>query len=232
MKPKNYVQNTYNQISQEFSQTRKAPWPELTIFKKYLKKNTKILDVGCGNGRFYQYIQSLNCQYTGLDISQNLLKEAQNKYPNINFWQDDMRTMATVADQKFDAIFFIASFHHLDTEEDRLITLKKAQKLLKQDGKIFLTNWNLFQKKYRKYLWQSFYQSWVSSLKWNDTFIPFTSTNKKKTYLRYYHAFTPWELKKLFKKADLKIEKDFYLKKDQFTRNWLESNNLSYVLKK
>jgi hypothetical protein len=35
----------------------------------------------------------------------------------------------------FDVIFFIASFHHLDSFEKR--------KLLKEDGIIFMTNWDL-----------------------------------------------------------------------------------------
>jgi len=44
---------------------------------------------------------------------------------------------------KFNVIFFIASFHHLQTFEERLLVLEKAKKLLNKDSKIFFTNWNL-----------------------------------------------------------------------------------------
>jgi hypothetical protein len=35
--------------------------------------------------------------------------------------------------EKFDSIFFIASFHHLHTIEQRLEVLKKAKNLIKPD---------------------------------------------------------------------------------------------------
>jgi hypothetical protein len=36
-------------------------------------------------------------------------------------------------ESKYDAIFFIASFHHLQTKEERIEVLKKAKNLLSQD---------------------------------------------------------------------------------------------------
>jgi SAM-dependent methyltransferase len=46
-------------------------------------------------------------------------------------------------EKKFNYIFFIASFHHLDSIETRLEVLKKVKNLLKENGKIFMTNWAL-----------------------------------------------------------------------------------------
>jgi SAM-dependent methyltransferase len=46
-------------------------------------------------------------------------------------------------EKKFDYIFFIASFHHLDLIETRLDVLKKAKNLLKENGNIFMANWAL-----------------------------------------------------------------------------------------
>jgi SAM-dependent methyltransferase len=43
----------------------------------------------------------------------------------------------------FDVIFFIASFHHLDSFEKRKKVLSETKKLLKEDGIIFMTNWDL-----------------------------------------------------------------------------------------
>jgi cyclopropane fatty-acyl-phospholipid synthase-like methyltransferase len=45
--------------------------------------------------------------------------------------------------ESFNAIFFIASFHHLETIEERKEVLKQVYDLLEKDGMIFMTNWAL-----------------------------------------------------------------------------------------
>lgn len=53
--------------------------------------------------------------------------------------------------ESFDAIVFLASFHHLKTQEERIQVLKNAKKLLNPNGRIYMTNWNLReQPKYEK----------------------------------------------------------------------------------
>lgn len=47
------------------------------------------------------------------------------------------------SDNSYDVIVFIASFHHLHTEQERKAVLNKAKKLLKEGGIIMMTNWNL-----------------------------------------------------------------------------------------
>jgi 2-polyprenyl-3-methyl-5-hydroxy-6-metoxy-1,4-benzoquinol methylase len=54
-----------------------------------------------------------------------------------------MNSLETLKNKKFDSIFFIASFHHLQTIDERIEVLRKVKKLLNKDGKIFLTNWSL-----------------------------------------------------------------------------------------
>lgn len=51
----------------------------------------------------------------------------------------------------FDAIFFIASFHHLATREERISVLQQAKKLLSKTGKILMINWNLLDPTQEKY---------------------------------------------------------------------------------
>jgi hypothetical protein len=44
-----------------------------------------------------------------------------------------MNDIHTIKNRKFDYIFFIASFHHLQTIEQRLDVLEKAKNLLNKD---------------------------------------------------------------------------------------------------
>ncbi len=99
----------------------------------------------------------------------------------------------TYLDQKnisFDAIIFLASFHHLDTEQKRIDTLTDIQNLLASHGRIYLTNWNLHDQK-----------QYDPSRKTAGEY-----EIKIGTYSRYYHGFTLSELTSLFKEAGFKIE--------------------------
>lgn len=51
----------------------------------------------------------------------------------------------------YDAILFLASYHHLDSQEDRIQVLQNTKKMLNPNGCIYMTNWNLRdQEKYTK----------------------------------------------------------------------------------
>jgi len=59
------------------------------------------------------------------------MEEAQKLYPDFNFIESDMLDVDTL-DKKFDIIFMIASFHHLDTNEKRLELLRKISTILNE----------------------------------------------------------------------------------------------------
>ena len=50
-----------------------------------------ILDVGCGDAALFHYFQdqSIDCDYTGIDISHKMVQRAQQRYPGIGVRQKD-----------------------------------------------------------------------------------------------------------------------------------------------
>jgi len=60
-----------------------------------------------------------------------MLKFAKNNFPKKEFLELNMLNIDEV-NKKFNNIFFIASFHHLNTIEDREEVLKKAYNLLEK----------------------------------------------------------------------------------------------------
>ncbi len=49
--------------------------------------NSTVLDYGCGTGDFYRFLKrrSINVRYTGVDINENFINLARDKYPECTF---------------------------------------------------------------------------------------------------------------------------------------------------
>lgn len=73
--------------SSEFNQTLR-----FDVFNFHVPlDNLSILDVGCGDGSFYHYLQSqsIQCDYTGIDLSSKMVQRAQDRFPGINVRKKD-----------------------------------------------------------------------------------------------------------------------------------------------
>jgi tRNA (uracil-5-)-methyltransferase TRM9 len=200
------TKDVYNRIASHFSNTRKHSWTELEDLVKYTKDGDKVLDLGCGNGRLYQLFQDLSIDYTGLDLSEELIKIAQKNIPTGKFVVGEM-TSLPFADQEFDMIYCIAAFHHLPDEESRLKALGEIKRVLKTGGRAIMTNWNLDSEWGREK---------VKSGKWklgdneNDFIIPWKNQQGEVMGERYYHGFEKEELRKLFEKTGFIVEDQYF----------------------
>ncbi|MDO9579710.1 MAG: class I SAM-dependent methyltransferase [Bacteroidales bacterium] len=196
-------------MAEEFTKTRKWNWRELEFLSEYIKEDQKVLDLGCGNGRLYQLFQDKNIEYVGIDNSENLIKTARKQFNNLTNKQLNKSTFL-VADalnlgtrfpnNEFDIIVSVAFLHHIPSEKLRLKILKDCYSLLKPNGFLVLTVWNLFQ-------WKLIRRYHLYSLFWGrrDVFVPWKAGGKN--IKRYHHVFTLSELKRLTKKAGFKIIK-------------------------
>ncbi|MBU4421446.1 class I SAM-dependent methyltransferase [Candidatus Parcubacteria bacterium] len=196
---------SYNNIAKEFDASRQYSWLEFDLCAPYIKKESNILDIGCGNGRLYEHLitnyKLLITKYTGVDQSEELIKIAQKNYPDTNFKTiKDVRRLQ-FEDGEFDFIAGIAFLHHIPDGEMRLEVLKEVYRVLAPGGTLFLINWNLWQwrliKKYKLHLRDFFYQH--NDLDAGDFWINFQGTP------RYYHHFTKSGLVRLCKKAGFKL---------------------------
>jgi len=198
---KNDLREVYNDIASDFSHTRVYPWQELQVFIPYIKDNFKILDLGCGNGRLLKSFTPLDkkIHYLGLDFSEELIDKAKTNHPGAKFIVADMLE-ADFNPDSFDMVFMIAAFHHIPTKRERLELLYKINRWLKPGGYLFMTNWNLWQRRYIKYALEKFW----SKHSWKDFFIPWRS-DKDKVHWRYYHSFGIGELTWLLNKTHFEL---------------------------
>lgn len=197
------VVKDYSSISKDFSRTRHSHWTEFESFLPYIKNGMKIADLACGNGRFYDYINRLvKIDYLGIDNNKKLLQLAGKKHQKAKFIYGDLLNLP-IEKEQIDLIVSIAALHHIPTKKLKLKALKEMIRVLKKNSVAIITVWNLFQKKYKKYVWFSRFKHIVSFGKYEsrDTFIPWGKTGTK----RYYYAFKANELEKLAKEAGFTI---------------------------
>lgn len=206
----------YNTISERFSKTRNQVWEEVeTLVEDYVLPQDRILDLGCGNGRLVKVLQEKPVDYIGVDVSEKLIKIAKEKHPKKRFLQANALDLPFPANY-FDKIFSIAVLHHIPSTEFRLKFLKQAKRVLKPEGLLILTVWNLWRKKFLKYHLKYNFLKLIgkSKLDWKDIFYPWKSPNGKVVVQRYLHCFTKGELKRLVQKADFEIKGIGFLGKD------------------
>ncbi|MBN2095776.1 methyltransferase domain-containing protein [Candidatus Peregrinibacteria bacterium] len=223
------VKGTYHAIADEFDQTRKRQWLEFQYFLEFIENSVKVLDLGCGNGRLYELLKDKKADYWGVDNNLSLIEKARLHFPDAHFELGDMVDL-NFSDHSFDAVFCIAAFHHIPGRQLRKKALKEIHRVLKKDGVLIMTVWNLFQWKYIK--------SWVGALfsfvfhlgfryAWNDLWIAWGNHPSR----RYYHAFRPKEFFYYFKNPDWKIE-DFYFVRKGSRVKFGRSFNLCVIARK
>jgi ubiquinone/menaquinone biosynthesis C-methylase UbiE len=115
-------------------QTRK----ELAYLKKVLKLTQRILDLGCGYGRFTIPLAKLGYNIEGIDITPLLIKKAkatsQREKLSIRFKVGDMRSLP-YKNEKFDAIICMWSvFIELYKVNDQVKAVKEMLRALADNG--------------------------------------------------------------------------------------------------
>lgn len=155
-------QSFYTNVAKEFDQTRQAPWhgwSNLVDLLDEFDKNQplRVLDVGCGNGRFLDFlvknVPEQSIAYTGIDLNSELLHFAKTRTQNFanltTSWQhyDLVQTWLSGEmqkppfDQKYDLIVVFGVMHHLPSALQRLSWLQNFQDHLSENGLLVVADW-------------------------------------------------------------------------------------------
>lgn len=206
------VTEVYDRIAADFSRTRSRSWPEWDSFSPYLSSGLSLLDAGCGNGRFFDFVRRHDVSYCGLDISTNLLSEARKKHPDLRLIEGDIRFLP-FGDDEFDLVASIAVLHHLKNNNEQLQALDEAKRVLRTNGYLLLMVWNLWSNSH----YRTFRLEARLKAKKNPTHSPqdFYIPWGEEKILRYYYAFQFEELADLLKKSGFKLVKMAFTKNNQ-----------------
>lgn len=211
------IKRDYENIAEEFDATRQVKWPEFDYYLKFIKDGNNLADLGCGNGRFYDYLRNLrNVNYSGVDSSRRLIVKARQKFQQAKFLIGDLLNLP-VPDNSQDVAVAIASLHHLPSKDLRLQAVNEMWRILKPGGILMISVWNLYQPKYKKFVRRGILRNFFTLGLYDkkDLFIPWGKSGVK----RYYYAFRSEELSELLKQK-FSIKEEFH------------NNNLIYICKK
>ena len=151
----------YRERASEFSRTRERPWSGwdeiLARAAPLLPEHPRVLDVGCGNGRFERFLEERlggAFDYCGVDESPLGLAEARKRLPsrkNVVLVEHDFLE-APLPEGEFDLLVLFGVLHHVPGRENRIGLLTRLSRLLAPGGLLAFSIWRFdryprFQKK-------------------------------------------------------------------------------------
>ncbi len=224
------VKTDYGTIAREFSDTRAFIWPEMELLAERIKSGDRVLDAGCGNGRFLDVLAEKDIDYTGVDNQEAFLEVAKKKHPMYKFEKADLLNLP-FHDGEFDVVVLIAVLQHIPSKEYRAQAIENVLRVLKKGGLLLMTNWNFWQEKYiLKYPIKYSIKKIFGRTKLDFKDLYFKPWNKGEVD-RYYHAFTRGEIRDLLESLGLSIIKNgYYLKEKQVS--FRKARNIMTVAKK
>ena len=134
--------NTYEEISDEFSNTRAYVWKSVRDFTNMITGNANIIEVGCGNGKNMEYILNndkiLISNIFGIDSCSKFVNICQKKNLNVI---EGCATKLQFEDSTFDYLLCIAMFHHLLFDNEKDLAMKEFLRVMKIGAYGIITCW-------------------------------------------------------------------------------------------
>lgn len=169
----------YEENAEAFSKTRNFPWPNTRTFLSSLPSHTRILDVGCGNGRNMFYRNDI--QVVGIELSHKLCEIVRQRGGSV---VNGSMTSIPFHANTFDAVMAIASYHHLYHSQDRKQAILEMSRVLKPNGLLNIHVWAMEQppRSKRRFTQSNEIVSWKNK--------------DGKQFDRYYHIYRKGELER------------------------------------
>jgi tRNA (uracil-5-)-methyltransferase TRM9 len=204
----------YNRFGDQFSATRQRLQPGVKKILDSIQADESVLDLGCGNGHFLHELLRRGHKATlrGVDFSLPLLRDAEST-PEIIFREVDLSQLSVFSnhlsvEDGWDVITMFATLHHIPSTEIRLDILRTVRKLIKEDGKFVLSNWQFLNSaKLRSRL-----QPWdrvginENDVDKGDFLLDWRSGGEG---LRYAHQFSAEELSGLAEQVGMHVHESF-----------------------
>lgn len=106
------------------------------VFRTYLPVKGKILEAGCGTGRWVFYLRKLGYDVIGIDLAVDALRQAKEYDATAPIHADDI-LHTSYPDETFEAVISLGVCEHF--EDGPLPAFQEAWRVLTKDGLFFVT---------------------------------------------------------------------------------------------
>ena len=135
----------YSAVAAEFDRSRAQPWAgwqPLLPHLAALPPMPRVLDIGCGNGRFGHFLsQHLGAtRYTGVDYSPEMLQITRERLPDAQLLSRDLVSEAPPAGP-FDLVVCFGFLHHVPGAAQRLALVRAMADALAPGGLLTFVTW-------------------------------------------------------------------------------------------
>lgn len=129
----------------------------LPVILKHLSKGSKLLESGCGLGRFVKYLHDCGMDITGLEISELTCTAVRKKWPEVKIIQGDASN-SPFRSNSFDGVISLGVVEHWVSGPGD--PLKDIFRILKPRGVAIITVpcFNRIRRLKRKIFWDEFWR--------------------------------------------------------------------------
>lgn len=236
----------YTKQAISFHETRQVSWPgwgrvsDLIVTNGYIVNNPKILDIGCGNGRFLKELYSNRViergSYVGIDSSKELIEIAEENVKEVKnvflqFYHLDLVSKPDIVrylNTKFNLVVMFGLMHHIPDYQNRLNLINQAMRLLDKEGLLVISFWQfmktsrLSQKRLPENKVKEVLGELHSDLEEGDYLLDWDNS----ALARYCHNFSDDELEKL--QSDI-VDLGYTIK-DSYSADGKEGNLNRYLV--
>lgn len=136
MKQKEY----WNSVSEKKEFT--TPF-QAEAFSKFVKRDSRILDVGCGYGRTLDELYHNGYRnLTGIDFSSGMIERGKHLFPYLDLLVKENDTINLPAGS-VDAVILFAVLTCIQTDEEQKQLLKEIKRVLKPEGILYVNDFLL-----------------------------------------------------------------------------------------
>lgn len=215
----------YRHHAADFTRTRGRAWPGWERLLPQLRGRERLLDVGCGNGRFGRFWARANPDarlfYHAIDASLPLLRETaqtMGAFPHVKTrleWRD------IVADPPrhgcYPLIVLLGVLHHIPGRAQRATLLRVLGERLSVGGILIITFWRFAADPRLRGRTRPWPPDLAGQVEANDFLLPWGEGQKgagrssaaRSSPVRYCHHFDESEERELVAKSGLRLTQSF-----------------------
>ena len=205
----------YRRHAADFTRTRRQAWPGWERLLPLLRGRERLLDVGCGNGRFGRFWARANTgvplHYHAIDASLPLLRETEqtmSAFPHVQTrleWRDIFPDPPRHG--RYPLIALLGVLHHIPARARRAALLRALGERLSADGVLIVTFWRFGadpRLRGRTLPWPPAFAEQVEA---NDFLLPWGDVAAGA--VRYCHHFDEAEERELVAASGLTLAQSF-----------------------